>query len=79
SIKNLNEYNVKRYKLSYLPTISTNASYQKQALRNKYTFFEKGDWYTSSYVGLNISVPIFMGFSRDAKVKQSKIELQQVN
>lgn len=79
SIKSLSEYNVKRYQLSYLPTISTNASYQKQALRNKYTFFEKGDWYTTSYVGLNVSVPIFMGFSRDAKVKQSKIELQQVN
>lgn len=79
SIKSLSEYNVKRYKLSYLPTISTNASYQKQALRNKYTFFEKGDWFTTSYVGLNISMPIFTGFSRDAKVKQSKIELQQVN
>ncbi len=79
SIKSLSEYQVKRYKLSYLPTISTNASYQKQALRNKYTFFEKGDWYTTSYVGLNISVPIFTGFSRDAKIKQSKLELQQVN
>lgn len=79
SIKSLSEYQVKRYKLSYLPTISTNASYQKQALRNKYTFFEKGDWFSTSYVGLNVSVPIFTGFSRDAKVKQSKIELQQVN
>ncbi|MCX6208875.1 MAG: TolC family protein [Bacteroidetes bacterium] len=79
SIKSLSEYQVKRYKLSYLPTVSANASYQKQALRNKYTFFEKGDWFNTSYVGLNIAVPIFTGFSRDAKVKQSKLELQQVN
>jgi outer membrane protein TolC len=79
SIKSLSEYQVKRYKLSYLPTVSANASYQKQALRNKYTFFEKGDWFSTSYVGLNIAVPIFTGFSRDAKVKQSKLELQQVN
>lgn len=79
SIKTLSEYNVKRNKLSYLPTIAFYGSYQKQAFRNKYTFFERGDWFTNSYVGLNISAPIFQGFARDAKLKQSKIELQQVN
>jgi len=78
TIKQLNEYNIKRYKLSYLPTISLTGSYAKQAQRNKYTFFEKGDWFTTSYVGLNIAAPIFSGFGKDAKVKQSKIELQQV-
>jgi outer membrane protein TolC len=76
--KTLNEYNVKRYQLSYLPTISLTGSYAKQAQRNKYTFFEKGDWFTTSYVGLNIAAPIFSGFGKDAKVKQSKLELQQV-
>lgn len=75
--KKLGEYNIKRYQLSYLPTISFNAAYSKQAQRSKYTFFEKGDWYTTSYVGLNIAVPMFNGFSKDAKVKQSKLELQQ--
>ena len=77
-VKKLNEYNVKRYQLSYLPTISLNGSYSKQAQRNKYTFFEKGDWFTTSYVGLNIAVPIFSGFGKDAKIKQSKLEVQQV-
>ena len=77
-LKKLNEFNIKRYQLSYLPVISLNGSYSKQAQRNKYTFFGKGDWYTTSYVGLNIAVPIFSGFGKDAKVKQSKLELQQV-
>ncbi len=77
-VKKLNEYNVKRYQLSYLPTISLNGSYSKQAQRNKYTFFEKGDWFTTSYVGLNIAVPIFSGFGKDAKVKQTKLEVLQV-
>jgi outer membrane protein TolC len=77
-VKSLNEYNIKRYQLSYLPTISLSGSYAKQAQRNKYTFFEKGDWFTTSFVGLNIAAPIFSGFGKDAKVKQSKIELQQV-
>ena len=77
-VKKLGEYNIKRYQLSYLPTISLHGSYSKQAQRNKYTFFEKGDWFTTSYVGLNIAVPIFSGFGKDAKVKQTKLELQQV-
>jgi outer membrane protein len=78
TIKTLNEYNIKRYKLSYLPTVAFVGAYQKQAFRNKYTFFERGDWFTNSYVGLNISMPIFQGFSRDAKLQQSKIELTQI-
>jgi outer membrane protein len=77
--KDLNKYNIKRYQLSYLPTISFNANYSKQALRNKYTFFEKGDWYTSSFVGLNINMPIFSGFSKDSRVRLAKLDLQQTN
>ncbi|MFY7964189.1 MAG: TolC family protein [Chitinophagaceae bacterium] len=77
-VKKLNEFNIKRYQLSYLPTISFNGTYSKQAQRNKYTFFENGDWFTTSFVGLNIAVPIFSGFAKDSKVKQSKLELQQV-
>lgn len=77
-VKQLNGYNVKRYKLSYLPTVSASALYGKQAYRNRFTFFGKGDWYDISSVGLNIAVPIFSGFAKDAKLKQAKIELKQV-
>ncbi|MBS4043245.1 MAG: TolC family protein [Chitinophagaceae bacterium] len=75
--KDLNNYNIKRYQLSYLPTISFNANYSKQALRNKYTFFERGDWFTSSFVGLNINMPIFSGFSKDSKLRLARLDLQQ--
>lgn len=77
TVKKLNEFNVKRYQLSYLPTVAATGVFGKQAYRNKFTFFEKGDWYNVTYIGLNVSVPIFSGFGKDAKVKQSKIELQQ--
>ena len=77
TIKHLNEYNIKRYRLAYLPTIAAMGSYSKNAQRNKFTFFEKGDWYTTSYIGLNVSLPIFDGFYKDSKIKQSKFELQQ--
>ena len=75
--KQLNEYNIKRYKLSYLPTLSANANYSKQAQRNSFDFFGKGDWFTTSFVGFNLNVPIFSGFAKDARLKHARLELQQ--
>ncbi len=77
--KQLNEYNIKRYQLSYLPTIVMGASYNKIAQRNDFSFFGKGDWFTSSSIGVNISVPIFSGFAKDARIKRAKIDLQTTN
>ncbi len=75
--KQLNELNIKRYKMSYLPTLALSGSYTKNAQRNEFNFFGKGDWFTTSFIGLNINVPIFSGFSKAAKVTKSKFELQQ--
>ena len=75
--KKLNEFNIKRYQLSYIPTLNLNASYSKNAQRNTFDFFGKGDWFTTSYVGLNLSVPIFDGFARSARIKRSRIELKE--
>jgi outer membrane protein len=75
--KKLNEYNIKRYQLSYLPTVSLSGSYTKNAQRNKFDFFGKGDWFTTSFVGLNIAVPIFDGFGKDARIKKARFELKQ--
>ena len=76
-VKQLNELNIKRYKMSYLPTLALSGSYTKNAQRNKFNFFGKGDWFTTSFVGLNLSVPIFSGFSKNSHVTKSRLELQQ--
>jgi len=75
--KKLNEFNIKRYQLSYIPTLSLTGSYSKNAQRNKFDIFGKGDWFTTSYVGLNLSVPIFDGFARNSRVKKARIDLRQ--
>lgn len=79
SAKQLNEFNVKRYELSKLPTIALGANYSKLAQRNQFNFFGKGDWFTSSSIGVNIAVPIFSGFAKDARIKKAKIELDQTS
>jgi outer membrane protein len=77
--RKLDEFNIKRYKFSYYPKLSITASYQKNAYNNTYDFFSKnGTWYSTSYVGANISIPIFSGFSKDANLKKSRLQLTQV-
>jgi outer membrane protein len=75
--KKLNEYNIKRYNLSQIPTVSLSGSYSKNAQRDKFDFFGKGDWYTFSNVSLNISVPIFKGFYTRSKIDEAKLTLQK--
>lgn len=73
----LNALNVRRYKLSQYPSLSFNADYSKQALRNKFDFFGKGDWFTTSYIGLQLNVPIFNGSALRARTEKARLELQK--
>lgn len=73
----LNNYNVKRYKMSYIPSLALNANYTKMAMSNEFDFFSDGTWFTSAYVGLSLNVPIFDGFSKAANIKKARLELQK--
>jgi outer membrane protein len=77
--KQLNEYNVKRYKLASIPSIIGFASYQKNAQRQKLNLFGKEDWFTTALVGLKVNVPIFDGNARRARLSKAKIEVQRTN
>ena len=73
----LNALNVKRYKLSQLPTFSFVGNYSKQAQRNEFNFFGNGSWFTTTFVGLQLNVPIFQGFSLRSKTEKARLELRQ--
>jgi len=74
--RKLGEYNIRRYKLSKLPTASLNAGYSKIAQRDKFDFY-KGDYFTASSISLRIAVPIFNGFATNARISRAQLELQQ--
>ena len=74
----LQEYNVQRYKMSRLPVLSATASYAKQGYGNQFSFIN-GDWYTTSFIGLNLNIPIFSGFNKDAKIQEAKYALEKSN
>lgn len=77
--RKLNQYNVKRYKLSQLPTIAAFGSYSKNAQRTKFDFFGDGRWFSTSIIGLKISVPIFEGFAKRSRITKAKLELEKTN
>jgi outer membrane protein len=79
TVSKLNEYNIKRYKLSKIPTVAAFGSYQKNAQRTQFDFFKKGDWFTTSLVGLKISVPIFDGNARNARILKARYDLEKNN
>ena len=74
----LNEYNLRRYKLSKYPTLSLNAYYNKNAQRTEFDFFGHGDWFDIAAVTLNLNIPIFTGFAQNARIQKARLELQQV-
>ena len=75
----MNGYNVKRYNLSRIPTVAAFGSYSKNAQRTSFNFFDKGDWFTTSLIGLKVAVPIFDGFARRSKIASAKFALDKSN
>jgi outer membrane protein TolC len=75
--KKLNEFNIKRYQLSQIPTVSLTGAWSKNAQRNTFDFFGKGDWFTFSNIGLHISVPLFHGFYTRSKIDEARLTLKK--
>jgi outer membrane protein len=74
----LGQYNVKRYRLSKIPTLSLSANYSQSAQRQQFDFF-KGPYFTSSFIALKLNAPIFDGGARNARIASAKLDLLKTN
>ncbi|GAB3934953.1 TolC family protein [Mucilaginibacter myungsuensis] len=74
--KNLNELEVKNRKAEFMPTAFANAAFANvfQENQTKYLYSHP---YPYSFVGLNISIPIFSGFQRSSRLQQAKITVEK--
>jgi outer membrane protein len=74
----LNKYDIRQHQFSYIPKISLTGNYSRNAQRNNFDFFKGGrDWFTITYIGLNLNIPIFDGFAKDSRIKSARFKLQQ--
>jgi len=73
--KELNQFNIKRYKLSKLPTVNLNAAYSTSRQDNTFGF--GAPWFKTSFVGMSINIPIFSGGAKDARIRSAQLDLQK--
>lgn len=73
--KELNQFNIRRYKLAKLPTVSMNAAYSTSRQDNKFGF--GAPWFKTSYIGLSINFDIFSGGAKDARIRSAELDLQK--
>jgi outer membrane protein TolC len=73
-----NEYNLKRYKLAALPSLTANGQMGYNYGSNSLNSLFKAKYVWSSFVGLQLNVPIFNGFQRTNQVKQAKLNIMKI-
>ena len=76
--RSLDEANVKINKAGYLPSLSAIGSLSTSVYSSQFDLFDPNKhWYVTGLVGLKLTVPIFDGFMKDAKIKEANIALMQ--
>jgi outer membrane protein len=75
--RQLNEFDIKRYKKEYIPTAKLNANYAQNQYTSEFNLGAKNTWFPTTYIGVAVNIPIFDGFYKDANIKQAKLRLQQ--
>jgi outer membrane protein len=61
-----------------LPRITASLSYQESAMRDAFNFTDPAKpWFPSSFVAVNMTIPIFSSGLRSSRVSQARLELQK--
>ena len=76
--KRLEEYNLKYYKLGFLPTVSAFGSYNLNYYNNELKGLYQQN-YPNSYLGLSVTLPIFTGTQRIQQVKVAKLQIERLD
>ena len=72
----LQEFNVKRYQLSKIPTLTFSATVNQNAQRATFNFFKSGEpYFTTSFISFKIAIPLFDGGARNARIASARLDL----
>ncbi|MCC6815056.1 MAG: TolC family protein [Saprospiraceae bacterium] len=73
----LAEINVKRYKMSYVPSLFGFATAQRSLQRNDLFDRNSNKWFPTTIAGLSLNVPIFDGLATKAHISKAKTLLDR--
>ena len=77
--RKLQELDIKRWKLSNLPTVAFLLNYNVQGQSKEFITSKDALWLKSSLIGLQVNVPIFDGFRRRYKIQEAQLKLTRVD
>lgn len=80
----LNSLDMRRYRVGYLPTLTTFISHQQNTFRREFNFFESNldptqAWFPATIWGVQLSIPIFDGGRKHYQYQQAKIGYLQTS
>jgi outer membrane protein len=76
--KRLEEFNLKYYKLGFLPTVSVYGNYNLNYYNNQFKNLYQQN-YPNSYAGLSVTLPIFTGTQRAQQVKVARLQIERLD
>lgn len=77
--RRLQELDLKRNRLGYYPTVSALGNFTRGGQGQNVFNANKSVWINSSFVGLNVNIPIFDGFQRKYKIQQSRLNIEKLD
>ena len=74
----LNELDLKRYKVGYMPSLYGNFSYGSSTFAVEDQLSDIGnEWYGNGRYGIGLQLPLFDGFYKKSKIDQVRIKIKQ--
>jgi len=65
---------------AFQPALSFFGNFNYNAMRQEFNFFDADkDWYSSSGIGLKLTIPVFDGLQRNSKLAQSELNIKIAN
>ncbi|WP_020533750.1 TolC family protein, partial [Flexithrix dorotheae] len=77
--RELDQMNIKQYKVKYYPNLYLDAAFGANAGESKrgMLFDPRDGWFSYGYYGLTLQMPIFDGMRKKYQIQQAKIKAQQ--
>ncbi|MBD3631300.1 TolC family protein [Cyclobacterium sp.] len=76
--QNLRKKQIEVQKAAFYPSLSAIGNYAWQAQANNFNF-NNYFWVNTSFIGIQLSIPVFQGLTRVRQIEQARIDLYQTN
>jgi outer membrane protein len=70
---------LKNNMVQYIPRLAAFATYQRNAAAQETgNLFQRDRWFTGAFIGGTLSIPIFDGLAKSARIQQNRVQIQQL-